>query len=637
MGDCRLIIHIDRHLCPEENGNVATENSDQSDSNYFTLRPTFSADTTWREVLDQVQLPSTSLSLRSLMRGPEQAQLWNATTHPVSNITHDALHVYSAIKGSASKTLYDSDWYPSGTWYLLPKNGALPPRAGVRQHFDVQYNLQAQPSSVRDENATATAAVTRAAPPKMTHLKPSQLLAAAQSPTVDPQEALQQEQAAAAARRTRRRQQETQEQVKQENRQRRLQACLTKLDNNKKSSSSSGQVRRLLWKSRATGRSNLTMPDRVYMECLVTIVTENGKASPVVTLDPAYRFFSRQDTIAQVLASFQSEHQATLQKLAFKDNSRQRKDEPAWRLEFCIADPEPPSENDTPSLQQLPHATRLHHALERCYLKAAPGSSTAGVVQEDPINIRICQYSITPTPFVVSSSESSVPSDPPSSSINETTTTTHPMPVDPPTERDPPTAMDVDDGELNQQDSGDIDISYSIDPVGSLDPSGSKADDDMEDDHAPAALVQAVQESLPKAKKKTKAWTAAQKVRHMQLKSKAVGDAKRVPLPHRFFLQVILVVTNGSNNTVQTTTSHFLHIRKDGIARLMRDSYDHNRNTHVPASVAAWDYWVWHRSTPEAEEAHNWIRLSATQMSMEELQKQGVLQPFDTLILVGHS
>lgn len=84
-------------------------------------------------------------------------------------------------------------------------------------------------------------------------------------------------------------------------------------------------------------------------------------------------------------------------------------------------------------------------------------------------------------------------------------------------------------------------------------------------DVALGKLLQDLDLTLSKGKKPKKSSAAAMKVRCMQIKSKAKGDAKRVPkMEDRFFLEVVTVSKAGEANS-----SYCFLSRKDKIERLL--------------------------------------------------------------------
>jgi hypothetical protein len=108
----------------------------------------------------------------------------------------------------------------------------------------------------------------------------------------------------------------------------------------------SDQVRRMLIKSRATGRSDLKMQDRVFLHCM----TDQGEA----TMREDYRYFSLQDTVGRVLSTFATET---------------GKDAELLIRRMSKANTSVMNENEeTPVYRRLPILMRLYEAISLQYL-----------------------------------------------------------------------------------------------------------------------------------------------------------------------------------------------------------------------------------------------------------------------------
>ncbi|GKY91646.1 hypothetical protein MPSEU_000136500 [Mayamaea pseudoterrestris] len=112
---------------------------------------------------------------------------------------------------------------------------------------------------------------------------------------------------------------------------------------------------------------------------------------------------------------------------------------------------------------------------------------------------------------------------------------------------------------------------------------------------------------------------AAVKVRQMQMKSKATGDAKRIKnVMDRFFVELIMAVDDGNNVTL--TSSHIFLARTDTIERILAD---------FPAHLcgSGWN----NEFLVVTESALH--RVTDTNMPLAEAERRGILKCFDPIIL----
>jgi hypothetical protein len=130
-----------------------------------------------------------------------------------------------------------------------------------------------------------------------------------------------------------------------------------------------------------------------------------------------------------------------------------------------------------------------------------------------------------------------------------------------------------------------------------------------------AKAIEAMDDASNKGKKPKKNSAAALKVRSMQIKSKAKGDAKRIPkLENRFFLEVIMIGNGGK----ATSSFHFL-ARTDPIERLLQTISSKSLPTDVDFLVP--------------KEPKFFQTLQNTSMALVEAEEKELLKAFDRIIV----
>ena len=294
-------------------------------SSNVTLVRTYAADTTIREVAEGVQ------PLWELISSGAPFVLWDCTLHPPKDISDWPTKQYPDLQGPYSKTLYDSGYFPSGTWRVLPL-GVHPSDVSRVEYDDYQYNNQqyklkteALPLSFTKSEALASSKPL-----------PSQVMEAVlrRFETDDNHEPSTEE-----AKQARRQNRIRIEHLNSE-RARKLEDRIRKLEeeSSEKNKSVSDQVRKMLVKSRATGNSNLKMQDRIYFQCFL----DDG-----ITLARDYRFFSPQDTIARVAKTFPARQGMEIEVLARRASA---------------------SQDDEIIYKRLPATMRIYEAVAQNYL-----------------------------------------------------------------------------------------------------------------------------------------------------------------------------------------------------------------------------------------------------------------------------
>ncbi|CAJ1916693.1 unnamed protein product [Cylindrotheca closterium] len=138
------------------------------------------------------------------------------------------------------------------------------------------------------------------------------------------------------------------------------------------------------------------------------------------------------------------------------------------------------------------------------------------------------------------------------------------------------------------------------------------------EDIALGKLLQDLDITLSKGKKPKKNSAAAMKVRCMQIKSKAKGDAKRVPkMEDRFFLEVVTVSKAG-----EAKSSYCFLARKDKIERLLQvvATLPTSNLTELEFLVAT-------------EKASEFTAINDTSIELNGAEQRQLLKGFDRIIL----
>jgi hypothetical protein len=317
----------------------------------------------------------------------------------------------------------------------------------------------------------------------------------------------------------------------------------------------SDQVRRMLIKSRATGRSDLKMQDRVFLHGMI----DQGEA----TMREDYRYFSLQDTVGRVLSTFASTETGKDAELLIR-----------W---LSKADASVMNENATPAYRRLPTLMRLYEAISHQYL-----------ADIDTVVIRLYN----------SAQEEATPSV-----------------VDGEDEDIQPVMMDTETTDTATQN----DAAKEKSPTKSMDDAEEVTNGRLTD------AIRTMDEGKD-PKKKKKSSTAAAKVRQMQMKSRATGDAKQVKMEDRFFLELVTVTDDAASDQCTATAAPVFVSHKNNFERLVRDS------GKAPTTSQSWQ---WEILVPLSGDAENssYRRISDYQMSFQDAQQRKAFNPFDRLIL----
>jgi hypothetical protein len=577
MGDCRLRIQISRELIIDTESPLSNDNGNE----WVTISKICSADTTIREVVEEITVDSSSSSSPSFALLPllqaHQVCLWDCTTHPPVDISDWPVSIYTEKGGPNSKTLFDARWYPSGSLQVVPA-GQGPKTASAGHYDDSQYSLPSdsiQPATqqqTRVQLISTNASTAAAASTMLQGLPaPSQVLHAVTKRFADDGDDDEAATAAAdlAAAVQIRRQNQQMVAARQAERFLKLEQRIRLLQESSsggKNKKVSDQVRRMLIKSRATGRSDLKMQDRVFLHGMI----DPGETISH-TMREDYRYFSLQATVGRVLSTFAS-------------NTETGKDAELlvrWSPNTTIS---VMNENETPVYRRLPTLMRLYEAISHQYL-----------ADIDTVVIRVYNSAQEEaTPSVVDDKEEE-------QEESKVTDIVQPDMMD--TETTPATENDAAGEEKSTHDADEVTNCRLTDAI--------RAMDERKD---------------PKKKKKSSA--AATKVRQMQMKSKATGDTKQVKMEDRFFLELVTVTDDATGDQCTATAAPVFVSLKNNFERLVRDNGKKAPTTTSPS-------WQWELLVPLSDDAENssYRRICDYQMSFQYAKQSKMVNPFDRLIL----
>lgn len=588
MGDCRLRIQISRELIIDTESSLSNDNR----NDWVTISKICSADTTIREVVEEIAIDSSSSSsqpsfaLLPLLQA-HQVCLWDCTTHPPVDISDWPISTYTEKGGPKSKTLFDAKWYPSGSLQVVPA-GQEPKTASAGHYDDSQYNLPSesiQPAMQQQQTRVqliSTNSSTAAATTISQGLPaPSQVLHAVTKRFDDGDDKATTAAADQAAKLRRQNQQVVA--AKQSERFLKLEQRIRLLQEGSgagKNKKVSDQVRRMLIKSRATGRSDLKMQDRVFLHGMI----DQGEAS----IREDYRYFSLQDTVGRVLSTFATK----------TETGKDAELLISWSSKANASSVMNENENETSVYRRLPTLMRLYEAISHQYL-----------ADIDTVVIRLydsAQEEATPGVVDGKAEEEEEEEDMHPGTMDMETTT-----------------------ENIQPDMMDTEISPATENDAAEEKFPSKATDDAEE-VTNSRLTDAIRtmDERKDPKKKKKSSAAATKVGQMQMKSKATGDAKQVKMEDRFFLELVTVTddTAGDQQCTATAASVFVSL-KNNFERLVRDN-----GKKAPTTSQSWQ---WEILVPLSDDAENssYRRISDSQMSFQDAQQSKTVNPFGRLIL----
>jgi len=654
MGDCRIRFQIASQLLlrfsddgadadrdeaqndhPQQAGGSSSSSSSTppppppSNSNpqhLVTVVRTVSADTTVHDLLASSELPhngkqgsssSSRTVLDLLMQGDDGATVWDCTVHPATNITSQCIinndnnnanssTTKSSKPKSHTQTLYTAGWFPSGSLQILPSNATQPVTAAADVYDDRQYIASTAANDSNTQQPPAGRVQLLGANNNDTLPLPSQVLQSVtqRHATSTAQDDEHEHKAA----RAQRQQNRLRQQQAERERARRLEARIRKLreQGSSKNKTVSEQVQRMLVKSRATGRRDLKPQDRVYLHCVLwTTTTANEEEDDDDDLSSSqqedYRYFSNQDTVGRILASFEEQRP-----------SHTKKDGLLSELLVAVASNGKSKSSEPVEYRRLPVGLRLYEAAN---------SYLSGNV--DTVVIR----------WYDASNE-----EPTSSIVGEEAK----MDGDDVAMSD---ATDVVDPDLSDVVSGDATSGANDDTssamVGNameLEQTNGKPSSFADYKHLSTALI-AMDEREDSKKKKKQSTSAAEKVRQMQIKSKAKGDAKRVKMPDRFFLELIVAddKASSSNAAASVSLEHMGPVflaKTDPLHRLLRDSV----RSPTDSSLSSWELLVPTKTEGDGGSYYSFRNVAAkddstAEVSWSDAERDGKIKCFDRILL----
>lgn len=327
----------------------------------------------------------------------------------------------------------------------------------------------------------------------------------------------------------------------------------------------SDQVRRMLIKSGATGRAGLKVEDRVYLRCVLW--DDDNKDD--LSNKEIYRYFSIQDTVGRALSTF-------------APPTQHRQNE----VEMLVA----VGSGGEVNYRRLPVPMRFYEALAHSFLLGAV----------DTVVIRWYSPEQGSTAMITDSVDDSQPD-----------------------------VCDVDATMMNAATTVYVGKSFPIDCTDAKTQVITRDVTAVVTQSAAYTHLAETLRTLEKDRRKgKKASSAAAKVREMQIKSKAVGDAKRVKMPDRFFLELVTVADEPCSNLYVVPV--FL-AKSDPLDRLMRDC--------ASAKPPAFSNWSWELlvASTSADDAVAFRQIAASDDShietWQDAEHNGLVKCFDQVIL----
>jgi hypothetical protein len=305
MGDCRI-----RFLEPSEGKTTTSVSLAEVSAGIWSSDTTIydcfrSVKTINKKEGGQRRNSAATRNLWESMADDRVVSIWDCTKYPPANITDICLTT------GREMTLYAAGWFPSGTIQILPADAVGIVFASADAHQDFQFNQEQTRLDPREAvkliGKTFDSDTRNGSGGKV---KPSQVLDAIPVRFVQTMHNIDEEEddhdiTTAEAVRLRQQNKLKRRAVETE-RARKLDERIRKL-NARPSSKTSQQVRRMLIKSRATGRKTLREEDRVYFHvCFDGDGNDDGDGDGEDESHEDYRFFSHQDTVGAALGSFQT-------------------------------------------------------------------------------------------------------------------------------------------------------------------------------------------------------------------------------------------------------------------------------------------------------------------------------------------
>jgi hypothetical protein len=572
MGDCRLRIQLYPAFLLHDDGSYSAGDP------YALLtisNDTWSSDTTIYDAFQQIQVPAPiASSLQSLM-DHHGAVVWDCTIFPATNISRLCRRQDSQIT-----TLFAAGWYPSGYLQILPE-GTLPIRAKADTYDDVVFQpitKHSTSSTYQSSKSNADGLVKLSSYGMNERPLPSHLLSA-----VPKRFSNDDDDAEDANARVQRHLNARNSTEAQQVRQRKLDDLIRRLrgPNNAANKPVSDQVRRMLIKSRATGKPDLLETDRIYLHCVVLSArSDDGDDDASVddqsTID-TYRYFSLQETIGRAVATIQEpERPLHLQAIA---------------VEMLVL-----SKQDG-QYRRLPPTLRFYEAVQQSFLTRTV----------DTVIVRYYDPKVTDTTPLIGAA------------VN--TENIPAMPIIEPAKIQGSTECNAAASECR-----------SVKPEAAAPTLANVRYSRLVD----ALRAYEGKDAQMKSKKSLSA--ASEKVRQMKIKSKATGDGKRIKIQYRFFLELVTVLhqTHGdcavlSIVPIFVALSDSMDRHVCGYAQLPREA--------APGLEAklTWELLCFQRDDNMPDEVEPFLCLAESRATATNTWKrtveQGMVKEFDRVVL----
>jgi hypothetical protein len=357
----------------------------------------------------------------------------------------------------------------------------------------------------------------------------------------------------------------------------------------KKKIAVSNQVRKMLIKSRATGRNELKMQDRLYFHCVSWVEGIDDGDNEDLDDHPSrndtqqdFRYFSPQDTVGHALETF-SQPKPCLG--SFK----------LYEAEMLVSAPPEGCVGGTGSVieyRRLPVLMRFYEAIEKKYLTGSVDTVVIRwfVPKEHEATTLISELGSTNTADTDNcSNQPALPSE-------------------------------VPDNQRNELRSMEVTVNNNAGTIVSCD------------------YLTSILNNFDDGVKKNK--STAAKVREMKMKSKAKGDAKRIKMVERFFLELISVTVDSSGHCgklIAPSSSFVFVARSDALERVVGDLMNNSAALHFSS---LWELLA--VSSPDEDgSSYNFSLIASssdiarTQSTSWELAaRQGKIKCFGRVVLV---
>lgn len=592
MGDCNIRVMISKKALKASGTLLALNNIDDiTEQNFYTYSKKWDADATVRTVIEgaivldvngfEVHVTPLSLLEEHLCR------LWDCTQHPPVDITDWPLTIFCERSGfSKSRTLFEARWWPSATLQILAKN----------EQYQVSKDIgNDNLHSIKEPMSTSTTSRVKLTQQYENGHQigdkglplPSQVLASVTKRFFDDADIIDETIQARATRQ----QNKLIASKKEELRIKRLydkiqsvRACSKKALKNK---NVSNQVQRMLIKSSAVGRKELRQEDRIYFRCLIVLDCDDednkGNFEDPKEFDrEQYRFYSMQDSVARILESFES------QKLALCNAQ--------YESELLVKNrqsAENKNDKDVESYGRISVLLRVYEAIAQ------------GLLQNfDEVMIRFFNPEVLPRTTEITQRNDHQREQ--SFEFTENTMTDTPMENN----IDQDTASNAVGEKTTENESSSFDDSTTIERLRNI--------------------IEMMDEKNLKTKRSKRQSASVQKVREMQMKSKAKGDTKRVQMTDRFFFDLVILIDNNTDDGTCLSTAECCFLSKsDRISRIVQDF------STKKATSLQWEiYSVKLRlDTADNDPSFMYQKINDTSITFREAEKQSHLNPFDRIII----